>query len=89
MRKVGEVKLSAIPSKHKSMEQHQSNIKNRKKDNLVKCRNEGCDNEWYMSVNQMRATGHGVQPSCYDCWQKGKKETQQALINLAKRKGLI
>ena len=87
MRKIGEVKLGAIPPMHRPMEVHQSNKKNRKKNVLVKCRNEDCNYEWMTSVNKIRQFGDNTQ--CYSCFKKSEKEMQQALINLAKRKGLI
>ena len=90
MRKVGEGYIGQIPNHHRTREQVKNNKKNNKKNVLQVCRNEGCENTFETSVNQIRGNGAGDNNmSCYDCWKKGKKEMNQALIALAKRKGLI
>ena len=88
MRKIGEKPLSAIPAERKPMDVHLNNIRNKAKNVEVTCRNDNCDKKWLISVNKLRACGSD-NLSCYSCYQKNKKEVNQAIIALAKRRGLI
>jgi predicted Zn finger-like uncharacterized protein len=85
MRKIGEVRIGAIPNQHRTREQMNRNKENGKADVAVTCPD--CEKSFNVSVNKIRAWGDNIK--CYDCHHKGKDEMNQAVIALARRKGLI
>jgi len=86
MRGIGEKRLSSIPNTKISREFRKTIRKHNKKNILVKCSK--CDYTSMLSENFLRRLGS--KPSvCGKCREEGKDEMQEALIALAKRKGLL
>ncbi len=88
MRKVGEPYLGQLPDIQRSRDKYKRDKRNNIRNVPTPCYNEGCDKVTELSVNFIRSLGIN-EYLCWDCKQKGKKEINDALIALAKRKGLI
>ena len=90
MRKVGEINLNQIPSTTGKTDRmyYRKKMREKARNVHITCTNDGCENEEVVSVNLIRSIGTN-QFVCWPCKQKGKKEMNEALIALAKRKGLI
>ena len=93
MRTYNEVPLSVAAKglTRKSKEEFLQTWKVAREKILVECAN--CKKEHLVSQGKLHKYYKNSQWTCYDCFQKkkaeDKKEMNQALINLAKSKGLI
>jgi len=90
MRQVGEKKLNAVPTAKRDRKFLNQIHKLKKREFKTKCSTEGCEYIEVLSERALRFIEQsGREYTCHSCKDKAKKETNQAIINLAKRKGLI
>jgi hypothetical protein len=85
MRQIGEKLIGAIPQTKRTREGMNHNKMMAK--TMVKLICGDCEKPFNISAAKIKRWGDNIK--CYDCHHKGKDDIQQAMINLAKRKGLI
>lgn len=83
MKKVGEVGFGAMAQAKKGDRKTRAAAHGVKK--AVFCKE--CGVRMMMSADSIKR--YGEDKRCYVCFQKGQEEVKQAMINLAKRKGLV
>jgi len=84
-RLIGEISIDKIPSTTKKVTKRNGIVKHAKN---IETHCESCDAIIWRSHAQIRDYGHLIN-KCSDCRKKEKEEFDQAMINLARRKGLM